>query len=54
MVDWKHEIGQRLSGLNLDPRREAEIVEELSQHLDDRYAELPKVRFPLNEVVTRI
>jgi predicted permease len=40
MVDWKHEIGQRLSGLNLDPRREAEIVEELSQHLDDRYAEL--------------
>ena len=40
MVDWKREIGKRLSGLNLDPRREAEIVEELSQHLADRYAEL--------------
>jgi hypothetical protein len=30
----------RLSGLRLSPTREAEIVEELSQHLDDRYREL--------------
>jgi putative ABC transport system permease protein len=29
-----------LAGLRLDPAREAEIVEELSQHLDDRYEEL--------------
>jgi hypothetical protein len=26
--------------LNLDPEREAEIVDEVSQHLDDRYQEL--------------
>ena len=40
MVDWKEEISQRLASLNLAPTREAEIAEELAQHLDDRYAEL--------------
>jgi len=40
MPDWKEEIGRRLSGLRLAPTREAEIVEELAQHLDDRYEEL--------------
>jgi predicted permease len=30
----------RLSGLRLAPSRETEIVDELSQHLDDRYEEL--------------
>jgi putative ABC transport system permease protein len=40
MPDWKNEIRHRLTGLALEPTREAEIVEELSQHLDDRYAEL--------------
>lgn len=40
MPEWKKEIRQRLTGLALEPTREAEIVEELSQHLDDRYAEL--------------
>ena len=30
----------RLAGLRLTPAREAEIIEELSQHLDDRYEEL--------------
>src|ERR1044071_1138438 len=40
MPDWKKEIGQRLAGLKLVPAREAEIVEELAQHLDDRYQEL--------------
>src|SRR5262245_44441668 len=39
MPEWKEEIRQRLASLNLDPPREAEIVEELSQHLEDRYAE---------------
>ncbi|MGB7925761.1 MAG: ABC transporter permease [Pyrinomonadaceae bacterium] len=37
MPDWKEEIRRRLSGLRLAPTREAEIVEELAQHLDDRY-----------------
>src|SRR6266542_3991120 len=40
MPEWKDEIKNRLAGLNLTPTREAEIVEELSQHLNDRYAEL--------------
>jgi len=40
MSDWRHAIGQRLEGLRLPPTREAEVVEELSQHLDDRYREL--------------
>jgi putative ABC transport system permease protein len=40
MVDWKEEIRHRLAGLKLAPTREAEIVEELAQHLDDRFKEL--------------
>lgn len=38
MPDWKDEVRRRLSRLNLAPAREAEIVEELAQHLDDVYA----------------
>jgi len=38
--DWKPEIRARLAGLNLEPAREAEIVEEISQHLDERFLEL--------------
>jgi putative ABC transport system permease protein len=37
MPDWKDEVGRKLSGLRLSPTRESEIVEELSQHLEDRY-----------------
>jgi len=40
MPDWKPEIRARLAGLNLEPAREAAMVEEISQHLDDRFAEL--------------
>ena len=40
MPSWGEEIGRRLAGLRLAPAREAEVVEELSQHLDDRYREL--------------
>src|SRR5262249_36868518 len=39
MPEWKQEISKRLAVLKLEPAREAEIVEELSQHLDDHYAE---------------
>src|SRR5215831_8122642 len=38
--DWKPEIRRRLAGLQLAPTREAAIVEELAQYLDDYYAEL--------------
>ncbi len=40
MPEWKPEIRRRLTGLNLSPTREAAIVEELAQHLDESYAEL--------------
>ena len=40
MPDWKPEIRRRLAGLKLAPLREAAIVEELAQHLDESYAEL--------------
>src|SRR6266571_4286151 len=40
MPDWKEEIRGRLAPLKLEPTREAEIVEELAQHLEDHYREL--------------
>jgi len=40
MPDWKPEIRRRLAGLQLEPAREAAIVEELAQYLEDCYAEL--------------
>jgi macrolide transport system ATP-binding/permease protein len=39
MPDWKPEIRAQLSGLKLEAARELEIIEEVSQHLDDRYEE---------------
>jgi predicted permease len=40
MHEWKEEIRERLASLQLEPAREAAIVEELSQHLEDHYREL--------------
>src|SRR5262249_15331284 len=40
MTDWRGEVKQRLADLKLEPAREAEIVEELAQHLEQRYSEL--------------
>src|SRR5215471_492802 len=40
MPDWKPAIRERLAGLHLAPAREEEIVEELAEHLDERYREL--------------
>jgi len=37
MPEWKPEIRRRLAKLRLEPTRETEIVEELSQHLEDHY-----------------
>ncbi len=39
MPEWEPEIKRRLEGLQLSPTREAAIVEQLAQHLDDCYAE---------------
>jgi putative ABC transport system permease protein len=38
--DWKEEIRVRLAQIQLAPTREAAIIEELSQHLEDIYEEL--------------
>jgi len=40
MLEWKHEIAKRLEGSNLRAEREAEIIEEISSHLQDRYDQL--------------
>ena len=40
MPDWASDLRTRLSSLRLSPTRENEIVEELSQHLEDRWREL--------------
>ncbi len=40
MPDWKQQIRTRLAHLQIEPTREASIVEELAQHLADCYAEL--------------
>ncbi len=40
MPDGAPHVRGRLPSLRLAPTRENEVVEELSQHLDDRYREL--------------
>ena len=40
MPEWKKEIRKRLAGLNLPPTREEEIIEELSDHLENLYEEI--------------
>ena len=39
-ADWKPLLTARLARLSLRPAREREIIDELSQHLEDRYEEL--------------
>ena len=39
MPDWTPHLRRRLDRLRVSPAREREIVEELSQHLDERYDE---------------
>jgi putative ABC transport system permease protein len=40
MPDWTKELRARLAHLRLEAEREAEIVDEMSQHLEERYEEL--------------
>jgi putative ABC transport system permease protein len=40
MHDWKQIVRERLTGLRLEGSREAEIIDEIAQHLEDRYQEL--------------
>ncbi len=49
MPDWKPVLRARLSALSLRPERLAEVVEELSQHLDERYDEMCAAGHPAAE-----
>ena len=40
MPDFKAEVRLRLSRLGLEPTREAAIVEEFAQHLEQRFEDL--------------
>ena len=38
--DWRAEMATRLTSLHLTPEEEADLADELAQHLEDRYREL--------------
>ena len=40
MPDWTNELESRLASLRLTPAREREIIDELAEHLELRYADL--------------
>jgi hypothetical protein len=40
MPDWRTPLASRLAPLALPPAREREIIDELAQHLNDRYRDL--------------
>src|SRR5687768_11118786 len=46
---WAEEVRTRLSSLRLSATREAEVVDELSQHLEDHYRELLTAGMPADE-----
>ena len=40
MPDWKEQVRHHVSSLGLSPTREANVIEEIALHLEDRYREL--------------
>ena len=40
MPDWRHWIRRRLASGGLSPTTEIDVVEELAQHVEDRYRAL--------------
>jgi len=40
MPDWKALVRARLSGCGLHPAHEMDVIEELTQHVEDRYEQL--------------
>jgi predicted permease len=51
MPDWKAEVRARLGRVPVHPVREADIVEELAQHVADHYAELTAAGVPEGEAL---
>lgn len=52
MPDWRSLIRRRLAGLDIRPVDELDIVEELAQHVEDRYADLCRSGVSDEEAVT--
>src|SRR5262249_35033065 len=50
MLDWRAEVRRRLKSAQLEPSREADVTEELAQHLEDRSADLTARGLPEGEV----
>src|SRR5262249_44685053 len=48
---WARDVRSRLSALRLSPAREIEIVDELSQHLEDHSSELTSAGAPPEEAI---
>lgn len=40
MPDWRGLVRARLAGTGLSPTAEIDVVEELAQHVEDRYQQL--------------
>src|SRR4051812_22095270 len=49
--DWAPHVRSRLSSLRLSPDREHEIVEELAQHLEERWRELVEGGTPDDDAI---
>jgi putative ABC transport system permease protein len=54
MPDWEQEIRRRLADQPIDPAREESMIEELSQHIEDRYQELLSAGGSEPEVCERV
>ena len=54
MPDWREYVRERLPGLACTPEREAEIVEELAEQLEDIYASALRSGASLTEAQARI
>ena len=52
MPDWRNIIRHRLAGLDIRPVDEIDIVEELAQHVEDRYADLCRAGASDEDAVT--
>ena len=40
MADWRALVRARLAGAAISPTTEMDVIDELSQHLEDRYRQL--------------
>ena len=53
MKNWKALVRARLAPLAVDPAREADIVDELAQHVAEHYAELVASGVPESDAIGR-